>query len=176
MTTTTPRYDAYSCVTALDMRTRFSIMTNKWGRCLRGAALGFAVASGYNSVVAIREGLPGEPFGIRIPLSVSSGVLVGWGAGVAAPWPMPLAAVWAANRNVSGERKFPAVVCAGLGFAAIAGILMEHNTYRAPSWTMATRRAVFLHVGTSVVLAGAGIGSLRFAAKDVPGHGDFSLP
>ena len=35
-----------------------------------------------DSVVAIREDLPGEPFGLRISLPVSTGVLVGWGTAV----------------------------------------------------------------------------------------------
>ena len=62
-------------------------------RALLAAAIAFAGAAGLGSAVAIRDQLPGEPLGIGIPLSVPAGLLAGWGAGVAAPWPMPVAAV-----------------------------------------------------------------------------------
>ena len=60
---------------------------------LLAAALAFAGAAGVGSAVAVRKQLPGQPFGISVPLSVRAGLLSGWGAGVAAPWPMPVAAV-----------------------------------------------------------------------------------
>jgi hypothetical protein len=128
---------------------------------LRAAAIGFACATGYNSVVAIREKLPGEPLGMRIPLSVSTGILVGWGSAVAAPWPMPVVALVAAARAGRGGVAGPALVCLGLGVAGIVGILIEPNTYNAKSWTPATRRAVVAHVASSMTLAGAGIWHLR---------------
>ena len=137
-------------------------MTDGRDRALRAAALGFACATGYNSVVAIRETLPGEPLGIRIPLSVSTGILVGWGSAVSAPWPMPAVALFAAARQAGRDGvPGPALVCAGLGVAGIVGILIEPNTYNAKSWTPATRRAVVAHVVTSVTLVGAGIWHLR---------------
>jgi hypothetical protein len=135
-------------------------MSDNRDRALRAAALGFACAAGYNSIVAICEGLPGEPLGLQIPLPVSTGILVGWGAAVAAPWPMPVAALWAATRVQEGVAG-SALVCAGLGIAGILGILIEPNTCRSESWTGSTRRAVFLHVATSVALAWAGIRHLR---------------
>lgn len=125
-------------------------------RVLRATAVSFACATAYNSVVAIREGLPGEPLGLRIRLPVSSGILVGWGAAVAAPWPMPVAALWATSGACQGWTG-SALVAAGLGIAGIVGILIEPNTYKSRSWTPSTRRAVFLHVATSVAMAGAGI-------------------
>jgi len=131
-------------------------------RVLSAAAFGFACVAAYNSIVAIREGLPGEPLGLRIPLPVSMGVLAGWGAAVAAPWPMPVAALWAASRARQGGVG-PPLVCGGLGVAGIVGILIEPNTYRSESWSPRTRRAVFLHVATSAVLAIAGIRRLRRA-------------
>jgi hypothetical protein len=134
-------------------------MSDDRDRVLRVAAVGFACAAAYNSIVAIREDLPGEPFGLRIPLPVSTGILVGWGAAVAAPWPMPVAALAASRARKAGA----ALVCAGLGIAGIVGILIEPNTYRSESWTPPTRRAVFLHVTTSMALAGAGISHLRRA-------------
>ena len=89
-------------------------MTDGRDRALLAAALGFAGATGYNSVVAIREQLPGEPLGIRIPLSVSTGILVGWGSAVAAPWPMPVVALLAAGRRAGRHGAVgPALVCGG---------------------------------------------------------------
>ena len=54
-------------------------MTADADRALRRAALGFAFATGFTTAVAIREDLPGEPLGLRVPLSVPTGILVGWG-------------------------------------------------------------------------------------------------
>jgi hypothetical protein len=143
-----------------------ALMTDDSDRALRAAALGFACATLYNSVVAIRENVPGEPLGIRMPLSVSSGILVGWGSAVAAPWPMPVAALFAAARRTGRDGAArSALVCAGIGVAGIIGILIEPNTYNANSWTPATRRAVIAHVTTSATLAGAAIWNLRQARK-----------
>ena len=68
-------------------------------RALLATSLAFAGAAVVGSAVAIREDLPGQPCGISVPLSVPAGLLVGWGAGVAAPWPMPATAVIAAARS-----------------------------------------------------------------------------
>jgi hypothetical protein len=70
-------------------------------RSLRWAATGFACATAYNSAVAIREDLPGEPFGARVPISVPTGILTGWGSCVAAPWPMPVLGLLAVRRPSS---------------------------------------------------------------------------
>ena len=64
-------------------------MTVDPDRALLGASLAFAGAAVLGSAVAIRDQLPGQPFGVSIPLSVPAGLAAGWGAGVAAPWPMP---------------------------------------------------------------------------------------
>jgi len=145
-------------------------MTDGSDRALRAAALGFACATGYNSIVAIRENMPGEPLGMRIPLSVSTGILVGWGSAVAAPWPMPVVALLAAARQARRDGVAgPALVCAGLGVAGIVGILIEPNTYNAKSWTPATRRAIVAHVATSVTLAGVAIWHLRHSRKSEAG-------
>jgi hypothetical protein len=142
-------------------------MSERFGtlRCdfaLGAAALGFACATGYNSVVAVRDKVPGEPLGIAIPLSVPTGILVGWGSAVSAPWPMPVAALIAAFRQVKGKGVVgPALVCAGLGVAGIVGILIEPNTYKTQSWTPAVRRTVVAHIVTSATLAGVGMWHLR---------------
>ncbi|HXR23475.1 MAG TPA: hypothetical protein VN786_13040 [Acidimicrobiales bacterium] len=127
-------------------------------RALRAAAVGFACAAAFGAAVAIRDDLPGEPLGIRVPLTVPTGLLVGWGAAVAAPWPMPVAALMAASR-ASGRHgdAGPALVCAGLGIAGIVGILIEPLTYKPKSWTATTRAAVLVHVAASVALAATGL-------------------
>lgn len=132
--------------------------TDHSDRALRAAAAGFACAAVFGSAVAIRDDLPGEPLGIRVPLTVPVGILVGWGAAVAAPWPMPFAAVIAAARASDEDRRAaPALVCAGLGVAGIVGILIEPVTRNPGSWTLATRAAVVLHVAASAALAGTGL-------------------
>jgi hypothetical protein len=143
-----------------------SYATTRIDRAVLVAALGFACATGYNSVVAIRDDVPGEPLGIRIPLTVPTGILVGWGSAVAAPWPMPALALLAAARQPGRDtQNRSALICAGLGVAGIVGILIEPNTYRPKSWTSATRRAVVAHVATSLILAGAGIRHLKHCAN-----------
>ena len=129
---------------------------------LRAAAVGFACVTGYNSVVAIQENMPGEPFGITIPLSVLTGSLVGWGSALAAPWPMPVAALVVAFRRArGGGAARPALLCAGIGVVGIVGILTEPNTYKVQSWTTATRRAVGAHIMASATLAAVGAWHLR---------------
>jgi hypothetical protein len=137
-------------------------MTARRNRVLGVAAIGFASATTYNSVVAIRENVPGEPLGIRVPLSVLTGIAVGWGSAVAAPWPMPAAAVLAATRRSDRERaRGLALLCTALGIGGIVGILIEPNTYNRKTWTPAIYRAVLMHVGTCIAMAGAGIWCLR---------------
>ena len=46
---------------------------------LRVAALGFAGAVGFASAVALREDLPAAALGLKIPLSVPTGLVVGLG-------------------------------------------------------------------------------------------------
>ena len=112
----------------------------------------------YTSIVAVREVLPGKPLGTSVPISVRTGILMGWGAAVAAPWPMPVAAVFSATTGTgrAGVAR-RALVCAGIGIAGIVGILIEPNTYDVGSWTPPTRRAVFAHTAACAVLAAVGI-------------------
>src|SRR5215472_10071928 len=106
---------------------------------LLGASLAFAGAAVLGSVVAVRDQLPGEPLGVGISLSVPAGLLAGWGAAVAAPWPMPTAAVTAAvmaRHREPGAR--PGGICAAIGLGCIVGTLIEPVTRRPRSWTPAT--------------------------------------
>jgi hypothetical protein len=125
---------------------------------LLGASLAFAGAAVLGSVVAVRGQLPGEPLGVGIALSVPAGLLAGWGAGVAAPWPMPVAAVMTAARarhRETGAR--PGAVCAAIGLGCIVGTVMEPVTRRPRLWSPSTRLAIGVNVATSAALIGAGV-------------------
>ena len=130
---------------------------------LLGASAAFAGAAALGSAVAIRHDVPGEPFGLRIGLSVRSGLLVGWGAGVAAPWPMPVAALMAAaTAGRSRASAAPGFICVGLGIGCIAGTLIEPVTYQRRSWGPAIRVAIVINLVASASLAAAG---LRYAIR-----------
>jgi hypothetical protein len=123
-------------------------------RALLIASLAFVGATVLGSAVAIRDQLPGEPLGVRVPLSVPVGVVTGWGAGIAAPWPMPVAAVMAATREPGA---FPGTVCAVIGLGCIFGTLIEPVTRRPRSWSPAAGLAISLNVAASAALIAAGL-------------------
>jgi drug/metabolite transporter (DMT)-like permease len=127
-------------------------------RALLGASLAFAGATVLGSAVAIRDQLPGEPLGVRVPLSVPAGVLAGWGAGIAAPWPMPVMAVMAAAATQRPEPgAFPGTVCTAIGLGCIFGTLIEPVTCRPRSWSPAAGLAIGLNVAASAALIAAGL-------------------
>src|SRR5262245_53638258 len=88
----------------------------------------------------------------------AAGLLAGWvGAAVAAPWPMPVAAVTAAamaRHREPGTR--PGVVCAAIGLGCIVGTFIEPVTRRPRSWSVATRLAIGINLAASAALVGAG--------------------
>ena len=127
-------------------------------RGLGVATAAFACNVVFGTYVSIRDDLRGEPFGITIPLSVPAGIVIGWGAGVAAPWPMPVAALLAgarASRPESTSR--PALVCAAIGIGGFAGLLMEPNTCRPKSWTLPTLISIAMGFATTALLASRAI-------------------
>lgn len=133
-------------------------MNENRDRLLLGASLAFAGATVVGSAVAIRDQLPGQPFRISIPLSVRAGVLAGWGAGVAAPWPMPVVAAIAAGTAWRQEpRARPGEICALVGLGCIIGTLAEPVTRRPRSWSPATGLAIGLNVAAAAALIGAGL-------------------
>ena len=142
-------------------------MTTDTGRALRSAAIAFACTVGFTTAVAVRDDLPGRPLGIGVPLSVPTGILVGWGAGVAAPWPMPVAALVASRRANQGD-SVAALVCAGLGIAGIAGFLIEPNTYDPTAWTPANRNAIAAGLLASAALAVTGLRHWRRTRQEMP--------
>lgn len=125
---------------------------------LRMAARVYAGATVFGSVVALREDIPGEPLGLKIPLSVPTGLLVGWGGGVAAPWPMPVTALLAASKADPRDRGMgPGVICAGVGLGCIVGTLIEPVTRRQKSSSPAVRIAIGVNLGVSLFLVAAGL-------------------
>ena len=124
---------------------------------LLAASLAFAGAAGLGSAVAVRDQLPGQPFGISVPVSVPVGLLAGWGAGVAAPWPMPVAAVLVAaraQRTASGA--LAGAICTGIGVGCIVGTAIEPVSWQPRSWTPRTRLAIACNLVVSAALAAAG--------------------
>ena len=92
---------------------------------------------------------------MSIPLSVPAGLLAGWGAGVAAPWPMPVAAVMTAARARQRELGTrPGAVCAAVGLGCIVGAVIEPVTCRPRLWSPATRLAIGVNLATSAALIG----------------------
>lgn len=125
---------------------------------LVSAALAFAGATALGSAVAIHDDLPGEPLGISVPMSVPVGLLAGWGAGVAAPWPMPVAALMAATAaRGQGCGPCPGAVCAVLGIGCFIGTLVEPVTGRPGSWSPMTRLAISMNLAASTALVAAGL-------------------
>jgi hypothetical protein len=126
-------------------------------RALLAASLAFASATVVGSAVAIREQLPGQPCGITVPLSVPAGLLAGRGAGVAAPWPMPLAAVIRAARSRRAEPStLTGAVCAGIGIGCVLGTAVEPVTRLPRRWSPAARLAIVFNVAASAALIVAG--------------------
>ncbi len=142
-------------------------------RALLAASIAFAGAAGLGSAVAIRDQLPGEPLGIGIPLSVPAALLAGWGAGIAAPWPMPVAAVVAAARaQRSGPSAAAGAVCAGIGAGCIVGTAVEPVTRRPGSWSALTRFAIAANVAASAALLVTGWRHLAAARTGDPAAAD----
>jgi hypothetical protein len=109
------------------------------------------------SAVAVRDQIPGLPFGISVPLSVPAGLLAGWGAGVAAPWPMPVAAIIAAaHARRTAPSALAGAVCAGIGMGCIVGTFIEPISWQPRSWTPWTRLAIVCNMAGSTALTIAG--------------------
>jgi hypothetical protein len=115
----------------------------------------------YNSVITIRQDARGAPLGIRIPLRTFTGIVIGWGSAIAAPWPMPALALLASGRARRDGDQRAALACAGIGLAGIVGIFIEPNTYKPTSWTPQIRRAIVAHVVSSTTLVATALSHQR---------------
>jgi hypothetical protein len=138
------------------------------GPQLRLAAWAFAGATVFGSAVSMRNQVPGEPLGIRLPVSIRTALLIGWGAGVAAPWPMPVAALAVTRRSGETAGTRAGLVCAGIGAVCIAGTLVEPLTRRPRAWTRGIRAAILANVATSLAMIAVGLGSARAAPAHKP--------
>jgi hypothetical protein len=125
-------------------------------RFMVGAAALFTASTVFTTAVAAREpDLPGEPLGLHVAGSVRQHLVLGLGSGIAAPWPMPVAASWAAWRAQPASR-WPARTVATLGALVLAGTLVEPASWgRRPRSTLA-KATVPLHLlcGAALLLAG----------------------
>jgi len=112
----------------------------------------FAAATAYGAVVSIREDVPGEPLGLRVPLTVSAGVVLGWGSGLSAPWPMPAAALLVAADPHRSAGPTAGRVLAAIGAGVVTGTLIEPITWQPQRWTPATASAIGLNLIAAVIL------------------------
>jgi hypothetical protein len=88
------------------------------------AAAVFAAPTAFDPAVAARENVERAPFGVRPPISVRTGLLVGRGCHLSAPWPMTVVALIAALRG--GPRA--GRICAVIGAGVIVGTAIEPVT------------------------------------------------
>lgn len=124
-------------------------------RLLRLSAWSFAGAAIFGSAISVVHDVPGEPLRIRLPISTRTGILAGWGAGVAAPWPMP-----ALGLLVTSVPRFGPVrgrVCIGLGLLCIAGTVVEPVTLGRRQRNRAIVAAIAANVASSLAMVGAGL-------------------
>ena len=123
-------------------------MADAWVR--RATAL-FAVSTALSSALAVREQIRGEPFGLQVPGGVKTHLALGLGAGIAAPWPMPVAANWAAWRDAPDHGDRPRTV-AVVGAMLLAGVLMEPVSWgRRPASRLA-KATVPLHLALGAAM------------------------
>jgi hypothetical protein len=94
--------------------------------------------------------LPGQPFGISVPLPVLVGLLAGWGAGIAAP----CRCLW----RRSSRRHGPSI-------GSALGTAIEPVTRRPRSWSTATRLAIMGSMAASAALTAAGWRHLMAARR-----------
>jgi len=129
------------------------------------AALAYAGAATVASVVSIRDEVPGRPFGIGVPLSVPVALAVGWGSGIAPPWPMPAAVLVAASRARWGHRR-AAGLAGAIGAASVMGHLIEPVTWRREEWTPLAVTASATMITAAVALAVTGAATYRSMGRD----------
>jgi hypothetical protein len=123
---------------------------------LLGPAVAFVTSTVYaTSVAATEPDLPGEPFGLRIPGRVPTHLALGIGSAIAAPWPMPALALWAAVRG-SPSSAWAARTTTIIGIGTLSGIMSEPATWgRRPTPPMHRGNvALGLAIGAAMVSAG----------------------
>lgn len=123
---------------------------------LLGPAALFVTSTVYGTTLAaIHPELPGEPFGLRVPGRVRTHLALGLGSALAAPWPMPAMAMWAALRGDS-RSTWAGRITTTIGIGVLSGILSEPATWgRRPTPPMhSVNVALGLAAGAAMVSAG----------------------
>jgi hypothetical protein len=123
-------------------------------RGLAAAGVCLVGATALGAVVSVREGIPGEPLGARVPGRVPVHLLLGLGSGLSAPWPMPVGVLVAVLRSRTG-RAGPIRLGAGVGAGVLAGTLVEPVTWGRRSRGPWVAAAVAFNIvsGCALVLA-----------------------
>ena len=124
-------------------------------RSLAAAAALFTASTVYGAVVSLRHDVVGEPLRVRPPGSVAQHLAVGLGAGLSAPWPMPVAAIAAAGASGRGAT-WPGRLAVTIGVVNAAGVLVEPVTWqrRWRSWQVWLSVALNLASASSLIAAG----------------------
>lgn len=122
---------------------------------LQGAATLFAAVTAWTTAVAVREPLPDEPFGIRFPGRVGVHLALGLGSGLAAPWPMPVLALYAAA-HADTDRRWPCLLVRWLGATVLIGTLAEPATWGQYPRSWRAVSTVPLHLACAAALLWAG--------------------
>lgn len=126
-----------------------------------GAASVFAATVAVSTAVSLRHPeCPDEPFGLRFPGRVPVHLAMGLGSGVAAPWPMPIAALLAGLRAEPGANG-AAKTCAALGATVLATSVMEPASWGLRTSSSAVRATFWLHLLSGAALFWAGTRRLR---------------
>lgn len=115
----------------------------------------FVGCSALGAAIALRQDIPGEPLGVRVPGSVAVHLACGWGSALSAPAPMQAAALAAAFFAKPGVL-WPARTLTGLGVAALAGILAEPVTWGRRPRSRAVAAMLPLELACAVALIWAG--------------------
>lgn len=130
-------------------------------RLLLGPAVLFMASTVYATAVAAKEpDLPGEPFGLRVPGQVRTHLALGLGSAIAAPWPMPALALWAAARG-SPSSTWAARVTTIIGIGTVSGIASEPATWGRRPTPLTARGNVALGLAVGAAMASVGIYRLR---------------
>ncbi|MDQ6697623.1 MAG: hypothetical protein M3Z46_09235 [Actinomycetota bacterium] len=130
-------------------------------------AVAATVIDGVGAVVAHRNQLVGEPFGIRLPLAVPlSTELALWGSATSAPLVMDLFALSLARRPPMDRRRARASI--GLGVLRLIGVACEPVTWGRRHATIATAAMVPCHLAIATSQIAFGLAALR----PPPGGGD----
>ena len=115
----------------------------------------FVGCSALGAAISLRQDIPGEPLGIRVPGTVATHLAIGWGSALSAPAPMQAIALLAAFSARPGLI-WPARTLTGIGVAALAGILAEPVTWgrRPRSWAVAALLPLELASAAALIWAG----------------------